>query len=190
MPAPVHVAPAPIQGGCGSCGSCGCSDSCDKPGLLDRIRARFHRDDCGCGCAPAPAPCHTCAPAPTCGCEKPGLFDRFRHGHDGCGGSCGSSCDNSCDRPCLFDRIRARFHRDDCGCAPTCGGCNGGCGAAPMPVVPVKPGEPLNKPKDGPMKLPEGDKPKDKETSTPKNLELTPTSGGPRIIESGTKNPF
>lgn len=32
-----------------------CCDSCDKPGLLDRLKARFRRDD-GC-CDPCPAPC-------------------------------------------------------------------------------------------------------------------------------------
>jgi hypothetical protein len=62
-------------------------------------------------------------------------------------------------------------------------------------VPPGKLGEPIKPPADGPKKLPDSDKPGDKpgdkpkETSTPKNLELAPT-GGDKILESGTKNPF
>jgi hypothetical protein len=86
------------------------------------------------------------------------------------------------------------LHKEhDCGCAPACTSCTTCGSAAPLP--PAKVGDPM-KPADGPMKLPTGDKPTDKPTdkpkeiSTPKNLELTPTGGSDKIIESGTKNPF
>jgi hypothetical protein len=159
--------------------------------LLDRLKARFHKDDCG--CAPS---CNTCAPAyhaPACNeCGRPSFFERLHAKHDSCG-SCGSTC-NECDRQGLFDRFRGRFHRNDCGCDTGCGsGCaNGGCGAGVIGAPPAKPGEPLKPPSDtGPMKLPSGEKPKDdKEMSAaPKKLDLTPASGT-RIIESGTKNPY
>lgn len=193
---PAQMAPAPSYGSggsCGSCSSCGggsscgsCGSSCgceEKPSFLERLKGRFHRDR-DCGCAAAPAPCQTCAPAPVY--------------HTAPCGSCGSACD-SCDKPGFLDRLKARFHRDrdnDCGCggAPACNSCGGGCASGgyantgAMPLPPVKAGEPIKGPADGPMKLPTGDKPK--ETSAPKNLELTPTGGGDKIIESGTKNPF
>jgi hypothetical protein len=54
-------------------------------------------------------------------------------------------------------------------------------------MPPAKVGEPIKPPADGPKKLPDGDKPK--ETSAPNGLDLAPT-GGNKIIESGTKNPF
>jgi hypothetical protein len=168
-PAAPYVATAAApSGGCGCGSTCGCND-CEKPGFLERMRGRFHKDkDCGC----APATTQSCAPAPVY--------------HAAPCASCGSTCD-SCEHAGFLDRLRARFHRDnDCGCnscgAPACSS----CGAAPLP--PAKVGEPIKGPAEGPKKLPEGDKPK--ETSSPKNLELTPTGAGDKIIESGTKNPF
>src|SRR5579862_3199490 len=53
---PVVVAPAPCST-CGTCGSC-----VEHESLLDRLRARLHRDSCD-SCAPAPC---ACAPAPKC----------------------------------------------------------------------------------------------------------------------------
>lgn len=207
-PPAAQVAPAPAYGGgCSSCGSsyggCGCSsgcNDCEKPGLLDRLRARFAKNECGCGCAPT---CSSCAPAP--------VYHATPTFHGSSCGSCCSSCSScdSCDRPSFFERLRARFHRDsDCGCSCDSGCATGGCsscGAAPLP--PAKVGEQIQKPADAPLKLPSGDKPTDKpgdkptdkpgdkptdksnETSAPKNIDLTPT-GGDKIIDSGTKNPF
>jgi hypothetical protein len=48
-------APAP----CNTCNTC-CDDCCDRPGLLQRLMARFRKSDC---CDPCCAP--SCA---TCGC--------------------------------------------------------------------------------------------------------------------------
>jgi hypothetical protein len=193
-PPAAQVAPAPAPGyGCG--GGCGstCGGDSDRPGLLDRLRGRFHREDCG--CAPA---CNTCAPAhhaPACNeCERPSFFERLRAKHES-SGSCGSTCDE-CGGGGFLGKLRGRFHRGgDCGCDSGAGcGCGGpgyGGYGAPIGAPPGKPGEPIKPPSDtGPMKLPSGDKPKDKEVSAaPKNLDLTPT-GGMRIIDSGTKNPY
>jgi hypothetical protein len=224
-PPAAQAVPAPAYGGytswgnssgcCGSTsgsygsssGGCGCTsgcNECEKPGFLDRLRARFARggEDCGCGCSAAPT-CSSCAPAPS--------YHVTPTFSSGSCSSCESSCD-SCGRPGFLDRLRARFHRDsDCGCS-SCGG-NSGCGCASggcssngaVPLPPAKVGEPLPKPVDGPMKLPSGDvkpgdkptdiKPGDKPTdkssqsTPPKNIDLGST-GGDKIIDSGTKNPF
>lgn len=99
-----------------------CSDACDpcakKPGLLDKIKARLHKNDCceapKCCEKPAPAP-KCCAPAPAPKCE--------------------ASCD-PCARPNLLDKIKSKLHsrKKDC-CAPAC---DSGCGAAPAPTTPPK----------------------------------------------------
>jgi len=67
----VHAAPACTTGCCGPVSSCStgcCDDGCGKPSLLDRLRARFHRNKCcepacdTCG-APAAPGCTNCAPS-------------------------------------------------------------------------------------------------------------------------------
>ena len=186
-PPPAQVAPAPAPGyGCGCNGGCGSTCGCesDHAGFRDRLRARFHREDCG------------CAPAPACNeCERSSLFGRLHSRHEG--GGCGSTCE--CESQGLLGRFRGRFHRgNDCGCDSGCGGAYGtGYGPAPAALPPVKPGEPIKPPSDsGPMKLPSGEQPKDKDkdkdketSAAPRTPDLTPASGA-RIVESGTKNPF
>ena len=48
----------------------------------------------------------------------------------------------------LWDKIKAKFHKNDCGCESSCnscgGGCGGGCGGAittvpPAEAIPAKP---------------------------------------------------
>jgi hypothetical protein len=58
-----------------------------------------------------------------------------------CGGSCGGGCGESCceSGPSFFERLKARFHHNSCGCETSCGcgatqsytggcGCESGCG--------------------------------------------------------------
>ena len=138
-PPPPPASPAPVAapvaacrpcaacgGGCSSCDS-GCG--CESEGFFAKLRRRFARhDDCGCGCETAPA----------CGCESEGLFSRFK-GHWGWSSSdCGCGCAAApacgcaavpscgCDSgPSFWERLKSRFHRNDCGCDS---GCNTGCG--------------------------------------------------------------
>ncbi|MBX7105353.1 MAG: hypothetical protein K1X57_14815 [Gemmataceae bacterium] len=175
--APAAAAPVVSTGAC--CGG-GCATSCDPcanhcgPSLLDRVRARFHRNDCcdsGCNapvvhhkcCTPAPAPTcctpvKTCAPAcntcqPACDpCRPKFQMPKFNfnfHRNNDCCNTCNTGCsapvvrhdcgcNDSC-RPSLLDRLRSRFHRNDC-CDTGCNtGCNGGCGsvgtATPAPAA-------------------------------------------------------
>jgi hypothetical protein len=155
---PAPVVSAPIGGGCG--GGCGCATDacCEKPKLLDRIKAKFHKNDCGCGCeaptccapkpvccpAPKPVCCPApkpvcCAPAPTCCHAAP---------------TCGCGCEEP--RVKLLDKIKAKFHKNEC-CESSCG-CGGcGCGGAistgaPAEAIPTKPapgGAPMPKPPSG-----------------------------------------
>ena len=217
IPAAPVAAPAMVAApgaGCSSCGAstCGsCGTGADREGLLSKLRARFHRDSCdSCApaCAPAPVCAPKCAPAPVCNTcnscdEGPGFFAKlkakFAREDCGCKGSCGSSCD-SCggEGPGLFDRLKARFQRgsscDGCG-APACGGCSGCGAAAPIGGAIAAPpagghGEPLKMPKEGdaPKKLPDGKGKDGKETSAPKNIDLTPTSGKSTEVEN--RRPF
>jgi len=113
--------------------------------------------DCGCNQAPA------------CGCQS------------------GPSC---------WERLRAHFHREECGCdtgSSSCG-CNTAPGYSPgvTPVGPATPpGEPIKPPKDGTepgKKLPEGDKPKDKEARIPAPFQVAPAST--KVVEKDNRNPF
>jgi len=191
--APAAPAPAPCAG-CGACGSC-----CESEGFLAKLRARFHKDTCD-TCAPAPccAPAPKYAPAP---CFTPAP-------------KCASACD-TCDGPSLLDRIKARLHKDDCGCAPTCGcqatcgsacdapglldrlrarfhkdDCDCGCGCGAAAVAPAaKPAEPLKMPKEGePKKLPEGGDKKIGASTAPNALDLTPAPANP--APATTLRPF
>jgi hypothetical protein len=144
-PAPAPAAPAapvvsaPIGGGCG--GGCGCATDacCEKEGFFAKLKAKFHKNDCGCGCeqaptccapkpvcCPAPKPVCCPAPAPTC-CHAAPV-------------SCG--CDEC--KPSLCERIKAKFKKSkDCGCDSGCGGCStcggGVIGGAPAEAIPAKP---------------------------------------------------
>lgn len=157
-------------GGHGRSGNCcapappSCNDCCDRPGLLDRLRACFQRDNCGDACAQPRC-------EPDCrdrGHRLRGLF----HRRDDCGQqacqpvcqpvcrpACQPACrpaNDCCDRPGLLDRLRSRFHRNDC--------CDNACGS----VTTHKPGETIMTP---PKKLPGGGK-----------TGIEPPSGEVRII--------
>ncbi len=135
--APVVTA-APIAGVPSGCGGCSapapCAPSCEKAGLLDRLRARlasFHKPKCHTACAPActPAPAPCCAPAPTpapC-CGTP-VFTGFT-----------TSCADPCDKGGLLARLRAKFHGskhcDACSAPHTA--CTVGCGAIPTGCAPA-----------------------------------------------------
>jgi hypothetical protein len=94
----------------------------------------------------------------------------------------------------LFDRLKARFHRDSA-CCDTCGSsCSGcsSCGSAAAPAAPATnaapAGEPLKMPKEGetaPKKLPDG---KDKEAAAPRDLNLNPTVSS--IDPQTSRRPF
>lgn len=125
-PAPAApAAPAVISTGHG-CNNCGApATCCEKAGLLDKIKARLgswkHKSH-DCGCAPAPAP----APCHTC-------------------------AKSVADRPNLLDKLKARWGKKSCGCAPACDP----CGAAPAVVTPAPggtttPPKEMPKPKDPP----------------------------------------
>ena len=130
-PAPAPAAPvvsAPTGGGCG--GGCGsatdscCDTGCGKQGLFSKLKAKFHKNECGCEAAPtccAPAPvkqhCHS-APAPTCCAPVQ---------HQAC-----DTCNEGCGKQKLCDRIKAKFRKhDSCGCESSCGGGSScGCGGS------------------------------------------------------------
>jgi hypothetical protein len=119
------AAPAAAVAGCS-----GCSDSCDpcakKAGILDKIKARLgsHKCKSACdSCAPPPAPkCE--APKPTC---------------DPCHAA----------RPNLLDKLKAKFHHKDCGCAPACDGCAAAPAPVPSPAPTPKPMDPKKTSSDG-----------------------------------------
>jgi hypothetical protein len=104
----------------------------------------------------------------------------------------------------LFERLKARFHRSDCGCES---GCNTGCsscgstaGYAPAassgaPTTTTPSGEPVKPPKDlNPGKQLPPDGPKSKDTDKPNAarapaaFEIAPAST--KRIEKENKNPF
>jgi hypothetical protein len=144
--------------------------------LLDRLRARLRRDDCGCDS----------------GCEREGLLSRLRNRFksDDCG------CNSGCEREGLLSRLRNRLRRgDDC--------CPADCCPAPgcaTPITAPKKVEPIQAPKTGgepPKELPKGDK--DKQTRSiapqpimPPALEVTPTITPNRTPapEAEPRNPF
>ena len=84
---------APVVSSCGSCCTSSCNSCCDtgcSAGLLERLRARFHQNDC---CNTCNDCCNTCNDC----CEKPGLLDRLRaRFHNDCCDSCCDSCGSSC----------------------------------------------------------------------------------------------
>jgi len=220
--APVAATAAPIVSSapCSSCGSSssygGCSScdsgcGCEKEGFFAKLRAKFARGgDCGCEKAPT---CGCAAAAPACGCEKEGFFSRLKgHMHwgsseCGCGcaapapvaTSCGCASTSACgceSGPSLWERLKGRFHRSECGCES---GCNTGCSScggatsaysAPVNVSPAMPaaGEHVKPPKDldPGKKLPEGGK--EKEVRAPATFEVSPVST--TTIEKESKSPF
>jgi hypothetical protein len=148
------------------------------------MKGRFHHEsECGCGCAAAPVQTSCgCASTSACGCES---------------------------GPSLWERLKGRFHRSECGCESGCNtgcstgcnsGCNSGCSScggatsaysAPVNASPAMPaaGEHLNKlPKDADpgKKLPEGGK--EKEARAPAAFEVAPVST--TTIEKESKSPF
>lgn len=143
--APVVTA-APIAGVAAGCGGCSaptpCAPSCEKVGLLDRLRARFaarRAPKCDSACAPAPAPCCAPAPAPCCGTP---VFTGFT-----------TSCADPCDRGGLLDRLRAKFHgsRHCDACSVGCGIGSAGCTPAVGTVLPATtPGTPTPAPTTNP----------------------------------------
>jgi hypothetical protein len=144
--------------------SSGCCDSCSTPKSVSAACC----DDCGHG---------------------GGLFNRWFNKQSDCCDSCTTShkttsCDSCCDSPSLFDRIRARFHKDDC--CDSCSSCSS-CGSAPAAhAAPATGG--ATKDAETIQKMP-------KETTTPKKEEvridttpvLTPAS---TVIKTETKHPF
>lgn len=118
----------------GGCAVSSCDSCCSRPGLLDRLRECFRKNDC---CDS----CNTCAPA--------------------CTSSCHSDC--GC-REGLLSRLKSRFHRNDCcDSCNSCNSCSSGscCGstAAPAaaPATGGKAAEQIPAPKEQPKPLPPGD---------------------------------
>jgi hypothetical protein len=139
------------------------------------LKGHMHRgsSECGCGCA---APVETscgCASTSACGCES---------------------------GPSLWERLKGRFHRSECGCDSGCNsGCNSGCSScggavgaysAPVNASPAAPaaGEHVKPPKDldPGKKLPEGGK--EKEVRAPSSFQVAPVSTV--TIEKDAKTPF
>ena len=160
-PAAAPAAPAPVVissgGGCSNCGV-PASDCCSKPGLLDRIKARFGKKSCDCAPPPCPAPC---PPAP-------------------CKPACDPCAKSVADRPNLFDKLKAR-----CGMKKSSGPCCDPCGAPhvsgcadPLPAdaAPVTPGTGAP-PKE--MPKPKDEKPKGGNSATiPVPVPVPPTVNG------------
>jgi hypothetical protein len=189
-PPPVAAPVAAPATSCSSCSGysgysgydsgCGCQEGC-----FARLRGLFsHGNDCGCASTPSCGFSH----GSSCGCEGEGLFSHFR-GHWGSTSDCGcnqaSSC--GCESGCFLDRLRSHFHRNDCGCDTGCS--TNGYNTTTAPVT--QPGEPIKPPKDSTepgKKLPEGDKPKDKEAKAPAPFEVAPTTT--KVIEKDNRNPY
>lgn len=144
-PAPAITAhAAPIAQGCGGgCGSCetSCCDSCSKPSLMDRLRARFKKNDC---CDS----CNTCSSCSTCTTVKY------------------TSCDSCCEKEGFFSRLRNKFRKSDC--CDSCNTCGTGCSSCgttgvigapgvltPAPAVAPQSAEPIQAPKKE-MPMPKG----------------------------------
>jgi hypothetical protein len=131
--------------------------------------------ECGCGCAaPVQSSCG-CASTSACGCES---------------------------GPSLWERLKGRFHRSECGCGCE-SGCNSGCSScggaagvysapygAPVNAAPAAPaaGEHVKPPKDldPGKKLPEGGK--EKEVRAPASFQAAP--GSTVTIGKDAKSPF
>jgi hypothetical protein len=158
-PVPVTPAPAapvvaaPIGGGCG--GGCGCATDacCEKEGLFARLKAKFHKNEC---CEPAPT---CCAPKPVCCAPKPVCCPAPKPVCCAPAPTCchaAPTCGCGCEEPRvkLWDKIKAKFHKNDC-CESSCSSC--GCGgaavptAAPIEAIPAKPnaGQAMPKPMGG-----------------------------------------
>lgn len=187
MPVPVHAVPA-AGPGCGACPAPApaCDDSCGgKPGLLDKLRAKFAgmRSKGGCDCTPCGTPLFS----------KP-VFAGFT--------TAASDCGDSCGKPSLLDKLRAKFKRgDSCGC-PSAGcetsGCTtsyaaplAGCAlpapppaAVPSAAPPAQPPQTMPKPEAAPAPV------EKKSSLRPVPPAITPVSGGKTYPLGGSANPF
>jgi hypothetical protein len=167
---PAKVAPAPVPATTGACGTC-CDEGCGcGHGLLSKIKACFHRNDCcdscdsGCG--------HTCQKS--CGsCDSGCGHSWFRGSH------CGSCCESSCDscRPHFFDKIKALFHHNDCCCeSSSCCGTGGSPTAKPEPIqAPSKDLKPM---------------PSDPKKTGPGKTQLDISPKGEISLDSDVRNPL
>lgn len=178
-----HAAVA--SSGCGGgCGSSWESADCCKPGLIQRLRDKIFRRDCG--------GCDTCATAHTsCGdcCEREGLLSRLRGMFhrtkctDPCADTCGGGC-NGCGSVSHVPAHVAPGHVVPGGAVP-----------GQMPRAPDKP-EPLPAPKGGepaarPLPKPAGDTVRvipPQPVAAPV-LEVTPTTA-PKAVTPGARSPF
>jgi hypothetical protein len=186
-PAPAASTPVVASGSCcgnsGGCSSCADSCGCEKVKFWDKWKGKFHKNDCGCqptcGCA---------APAPTCGCAAP-----VHHVHAapscGCAPAPSCGCDDGCGKVRLWDRMKAKFHKD-CGCESSCSTCGGGCSSCGAPAaaptgeaVPVAP-----KAGEAPKKMPTSTAPM---TMNGIGVDATPVAA-PRLDneQEGPKHPF
>jgi len=118
-PTTAWPAAAASGAGCSNCGAPAACDSCceEKPGFMDRLKAKFHKSSCDSCCEEKPAKhhhhkssCETCAPAPTC---------------DTCGGH-------------KMGGLFSKFHKKSCDSCSTCDtGCNSCGSGAPMSAAPI-----------------------------------------------------
>jgi hypothetical protein len=179
--APAYHHPV-APGCCGGCATSSCceADCCDRPGLFDRLRGLFRKNDCCDTCCPAP-----CCPAPA-PCCKPVVI------HAPC---CAPSCCDTCEKPSFLDRLRARFRKNDC-CEPCCTPCTSGCGTVHHHAPAMPPGADKQPER---LKMPKGDDGKGKKDENKGTTESTaapaltpaPTATPPAAkVETESKNPF
>ncbi len=125
-------APAPITN-CSDEVPCDCATESCKPGLLDKLKARFaSADDCGCeapvsdcGCEATVIEASPCDVTPACGCGGPGLLDKLKARLSSIGNGCGCAAPAAgcgCEEaPVVFSAPVV----ESCGCeapAPACKG--------------------------------------------------------------------
>ncbi len=125
-PAPTPAAPAPAVvhsgAGCKNCTPAPCG--CEKPNLLDRLKAKFGKKCHDCSSAPVPAAAPVAPPAPRNAC---------------------SPC-SVADRPNLLDKLKSRLGQLKAShCGPVCDPC--GARVAPATGGTTPPKE-MPKPKD------------------------------------------
>lgn len=142
-PAPTTPPPAPVVVSGAGCNNCGAPPSCcSKPGIFDKIKARFSgfgkKSSCGCApaCppAPCPAPCppvKACAPPP---CPPP------------CPPAPKCCPTSIADRPNLLDNLKARWGSKKSG--PCCDPCGATTVISPPPTGGTTPPKEMPKPKD------------------------------------------
>jgi hypothetical protein len=168
-------------GGCCGGTDCGCgNECCCKVGFLQKLRARFQRNNC-------------CCETTCCGCGgNVGNVGGCGANVGGCGGGNVGNCCCECDccKPSLLQRLRARMQRNNCCCETSCcgGGCDHGAGSAGVPGVMPGAAEPIKLPKDATPgnKLPSSGK--SGGTVQSHGLGLTPASSA-NLLET-EKNPF